>query len=71
MKTIEINKTWHKANDSVAITYKQINYINELINDKNIEGWGGSTTNIMRSLTKYDGSEIIDALKHGHKVIID
>lgn len=71
VKTIEIEKSWHKATDKIAMTYAQKQYIDNLSNEDNLIGWDfSSTTNAQRSLTKFDASEIIDALKAGNKVII-
>lgn len=70
-EVVEITTTWHKATDKIAMTYAQIKYIDALATDGNIEGWDfPSNTNAQRSLTKYDASEIIDALKSGKKVVI-
>lgn len=69
--TIEIEKSWHKATDKIAMTYAQKQYIDNLSNEDNLIGWDfSSTTNAQRSLTKFDASEIIDALKEGKRVII-
>lgn len=71
MKTIEIETSWHKSDSKDAMTYKQYEFIMSLATDENLDGWGfKSTTNAMRSLTKFDASEIIDALKNGCKVVI-
>lgn len=71
IEVVEITTTWHKATDKIAMTYAQIKYIDALATDGNIEGWDfPSNTNAQRSLTKYDASEIIDALKSGKKVVI-
>lgn len=68
---VEIKTSWHKATDKIAMTYAQIKYIDALATEGNIEGWDfPSNTNAQRSLTKYDASEIIDALKSGKKVVI-
>lgn len=70
-EVVEITTTWHKATDKIAMTYAQIKYIDALATEGNIEGWDfPSNTNAQRSLTKYDASEIIDALKSGKKVVI-
>lgn len=70
-EVVEITTTWHKATDKIAMTYAQIKYIDALATEGNIEGWDfPSNTNAQRSLTKYDASEIIDALKGGKKVVI-
>ena len=70
-EVVEITTSWHKATDKIAMTYAQIKYIDALATDGNIEGWDfPSNTNAQRSLTKYDASEIIDALKGGKKVVI-
>lgn len=70
-EVVEITTTWHKATDKIAMTYAQIKYIDALATEDNIEGWDfPSNTNAQRSLTKYDASEIIDALKSGKKVVI-
>ena len=70
-EVVEITTSWHKATDKIAMTYAQIKYIDALATDGNIEGWDfPSNTNAQRSLTKYDASEIIDALKSGKKVVI-
>lgn len=70
-EVVEITTTWHKATDKIAMTYAQIKYIDALAKESNIEGWDfSSNTNAQRSLTKYDASEIIDALKSGKKVVI-
>lgn len=71
MKTIEIEKSWHKATDKIAMTYAQKQYIDDLSNEDNLVGWDfRSTTNAQRSLTKFDASEIIEVLKSGGRVII-
>ena len=71
IEVVEITTTWHKATDKIAMTYAQIKYIDALATEGNIEGWDfPSNTNAQRSLTKYDASEIIDALKSGKKVVI-
>lgn len=71
IEVVEITTTWHKATDKIAMTYAQIKYIDALATEGNIEGWDfPSNTNAQRSLTKYDASEIIDALKGGKKVVI-
>ena len=71
IEVVEITTTWHKATDKIAMTYAQIKYIDALAKEGNIEGWDfPSNTNAQRSLTKYDASEIIDALKSGKKVVI-
>ena len=70
-EVVEITTSWHKATDKIAMTYAQIKYIDALATEGNIEGWDfPSSTNAQRSLTKYDASEIIDALKSGKKVVI-
>lgn len=70
-EVVEITTSWHKATDKIAMTYAQIKYIDALATEGNIEGWDfPSNTNAQRSLTKYDASEIIDALKSGKKVVI-
>lgn len=70
-EVVEITTTWHKATDKIAMTYAQVKYIDALATEGNIEGWDfPSTTNAQRSLTKYDASEIIDALKSGKRVVI-
>ncbi len=70
-EVVEITTTWHKATDKIAMTYAQIKYIDALATEGNIEGWDfPSNTNAQRSLTKYDASEIIDALKSDKKVVI-
>ena len=70
-EVVEITTSWHKATDKIAMTYSQIKYIDALATEGNIEGWDfPSNTNAQRSLTKYDASEIIDALKSGKKVVI-
>ncbi|WP_455993549.1 hypothetical protein [Porphyromonas endodontalis] len=70
-EVVEITTSWHKATDKIAMTYVQIKYIDALATEGNIEGWDfPSNTNAQRSLTKYDASEIIDALKGGKKVVI-
>ena len=70
-EVVEITTSWHKATDKIAMTYAQIKYIDALATEDNIEGWDfPSNTNAQRSLTKYDASEIIDALKSGKKVVI-
>lgn len=70
-EVVEITTSWHKATDKIAMTYAQIKYIDTLATEDNIEGWDfPSNTNAQRSLTKYDASEIIDALKSGKKVVI-
>ncbi|MDR3286943.1 MAG: cell division protein SepF [Prevotellaceae bacterium] len=70
MKTTEIKTSWHKATDKFAVTYKQLDYIGDLRTSENCPEWPfSSTTNAMRSLTKSDASEIIDALKNGDTVI--
>ena len=74
MKTAEFTITtrWHKATDRWAITYKQLKYIDSLRTDENCPEWPfNSTSNAMRSLTKEDGSEIIEALKNGDRVIFE
>lgn len=70
--TINIETSWHKADDKIAATYKQIDYIHDLRTDENMPEFPfRSTTNAMRSLTKYDVSVIIDALKSGKKVVFN
>ena len=70
-EVVEITTSWHKATDKIAMTYAQIKYIDALATEGNIEGWDfPANTNAQRSLTKYDASEIIDALKGGKKVVI-
>lgn len=72
MKTVKIETGWHKATDKVAMTYAQLEYISKLRNKENLPEWPfRSSTNAMRSLTKYDASEIIDALKSGKKVMFN
>lgn len=72
MKTTVITTTWHKVNSPIAITYKQLDYINDLRTEENCPEWPfNSTTNAMRSLTKFDASEIIDALKNGDRVVFE
>ena len=72
MKTINIKTSWHKVNDKIAMTYKQLNYINELRDQDNCPEWPFvSSTNAMRSLTKFNASEIIDAFKSGNKIIFN
>lgn len=72
MKTITIKTGWHKANDKLAATYKQLDYIHDLRNEENCPDWPfSSTTNAMRSLTKSDASEIIDALRNGDKIVFE
>jgi len=62
---VTITKKWHKATDPVAITNKQLDYINSLRTPENCPEWPfGSTHNTIRQLTKFDASEIIDALKN-------
>lgn len=69
---ITIFKKWHKANDFMAITYNQLSYINDLRNDDNCPSWPfRSSTQAMRSLTKEDGSEIIDAMQRGEVVVFE
>lgn len=72
METINIKTSWHKLNDSIAMTYRQLEFISDLRNEENCPEWPfNSSSNAMRSLTKYDASEIIDALKSGNKVVFD
>lgn len=72
METVIIETSWHKATDWVAMTNKQLKYINALRNDENCPEWPfRSTTNAMRSLTKDAASEIISALKNGNRVIFE
>lgn len=71
MKTI-IKTSWHKPTDSFAITKTQLDYIHALRNKDNCPEWPfPSTTNAMRSLTKADGSQIIDALKKGETILFE
>ena len=70
MKTIEVKTSWHKANDKFAMSYKQYEYIKSLKTDDNCDWPFTSASNAMRSLTKRDASEIIDALNSDNKVII-
>lgn len=72
METINIETSWHKANDNIAMTYKQLEFISDLRNEENCPEWPfGSSTNAMRSLTKFAASEIIDALKSGNKIVFN
>lgn len=72
MKTIVITTTWHKATDKFAMTNSQLKYINSLRTEDNCPDWPfSSTTNAMRSLTKSDASEIIDALKEGNRIVFE
>lgn len=71
INVVRFQTTWHKANDSVAMTYKQWDYILDLIH-RLAEKLGitfqnpfNSATNAFRSLTKFQASEIIDTLKSG------
>lgn len=67
-KAIEIKRSWHKATDSIAATYKQVDYLRSLCTDAKVEFPFGSSTNAQRSLTKWDASEAIDALKNGNTI---
>lgn len=72
METVVIKRGWHKVSDKIAMTYTQLEYIYELKTDENCPCFPfNSSTNAMRSLTKMDASEIIDALKRGDKVIFE
>jgi hypothetical protein len=72
MDTIIIKKGWHKPTDRFAVTMAQLKYINDLRNDENCPRWPfDSKTNAIRSLTKSDASEIIDALKRGDTVVFE
>lgn len=69
---VNITRSWHKANSPIAMTYNQYDYIRSLDNGSgNLEMPFSSANNAMRSLTKSDASEIIDALKAGKKVVIE
>jgi hypothetical protein len=69
---ITIRTGWHKATDKFAATSAQLKYIAALRSNEKCPGWPfNSTTNAMRSLTKSDASEIIDALRAGNKVIFE
>jgi hypothetical protein len=70
MKEYKAETSWHKATDKVAMTYAQLEYINKLRNEENCPNWiFGSSTNAMRSITKFEASNIIDALKNGEKIV--
>jgi hypothetical protein len=73
MRTVEISKGWHKPTDKMAMSNAQYEYITKLDeqNPNLLNGWNfNSKTNAMRSLTKMDASDIIDALKSGCAVEI-
>lgn len=72
MKTITIQTSWHKPTAAFAATKKQLDYIDSLRNDQNCPDWPfRSLTNAMRSLTKDDASEIIEALKNDDQVVFE
>jgi hypothetical protein len=70
---VTIEKGWHKPTDRGAMTNAQFEYI-MVLDKKNsalLQGWNfNSKTNAMRSLTKEDASDIIEALKAGEAVEI-
>ena len=72
IKAVEFQKTWHKVNSPMAMTYNQKSFIDSLSEKTgNLEGWNfSSSTNAMRSIDKFTASSIIDALKSGKKVKI-
>ncbi|MBR8726197.1 hypothetical protein [Bacteroides pyogenes] len=70
-QVLEIEKGWYKPNDKDAMTYNQLEFIMSLMSDDNVEGWDfNSKSNAMRSISKSDASDIIDALQAGQKVVI-
>jgi hypothetical protein len=72
MDTFYITPSWRKATDDIAVTYKQLVFIASLRNKDNCPVWPfSSTTNVIRSLTKKDGDDIIQALKDGKKIIFN
>lgn len=72
MNTVNVQTTWHKVNDKIAMTYEQLKYISDLRNEENCAEWPfNSSTNAMRSLTKFDASEIIEELKNGNKIVFN
>lgn len=68
LTTINIETSWHKPNDSIAMTYDQLKFIEKLKAGKSIDWPFNSSTNAMRRLTKFDASAIIDALKENKTI---
>lgn len=71
MKQVIIEKSWHKATDKHAITFEQIKYIDSLAYKKGVELPFLSQTNTMRSYTKEDAINIIDALTNNYELIFE
>lgn len=71
MKQVIIEKSWHKADDKHAITFEQIKYIEELASKNGVELPFLSKSNTMRSYTKEDATNIIDALINNFELIFE
>lgn len=73
MNVITVERGWHRATDSFAMTYKQAEMVKRLASESEelLIGWDfTSISNAIRQITKLDASRIIDALEKGYKVII-
>jgi threonine aldolase len=66
---LEIQTEWHKANDRHAATYKQVQFLEKLLNERDIEFPWKSNTNAQRMLNKAVASEAIDALLDNRQII--
>jgi hypothetical protein len=59
---------WHKSGDSIAATYKQINFLEVLLSERGYQVPWCSNTNAQRIIRKDQASELIGALKSGETI---